>query len=140
MNKQEFMAISLPYGVKCEVKNQFGTNEVIKIDTISIQVIGSCGCYYKTGKPILHPLSDLIKEIEHNGETFTTTDITNNYLDRQRKSVLAELENMAKHNYFDGYLPFYVCEKLIEYHFDICGLIEKGEAIDVNTLEVNPYK
>ena len=30
--------------------------------------------------------------------------------------------------------------KLIEWHFDIAGLIEKGEAIDVNTLPENPYK
>lgn len=29
--------------------------------------------------------------------------------------------------------------KLIEWHFDIAGLIERGEAIDVNTLETNPY-
>ena len=36
--------------------------------------------------------------------------------------------------------PFYVIEILVKNHFDIVGLIEKGEAIDVNTLEVNPYK
>ena len=36
--------------------------------------------------------------------------------------------------------PFYVIEILVKNHFDIVGLIEKGEAIDVNTLDVNPYK
>ena len=30
--------------------------------------------------------------------------------------------------------------KLFEWKFDIFNLIEKGEAIDVNTLKVNPYK
>ena len=30
--------------------------------------------------------------------------------------------------------------KLIKLHFDVAGLIEKGEAIDVNSLEINPYK
>ena len=30
--------------------------------------------------------------------------------------------------------------QLIEWHFDIANLIEQGEAIDVNTLEENPYK
>ncbi len=30
--------------------------------------------------------------------------------------------------------------RLIEWHFDIAGLIEKGEAIDINTLPENPYK
>ena len=36
--------------------------------------------------------------------------------------------------------PFYVIEILVKNHFDIAGLIEKGEAIDINTLEENPYK
>ena len=36
--------------------------------------------------------------------------------------------------------PFYVIEILVKNHFDIAGLIEKGEAIDVNKLEENPYK
>ena len=29
---------------------------------------------------------------------------------------------------------------LIKKHFDVAGLICKGQAIDVNTLKVNPYK
>ena len=37
-------------------------------------------------------------------------------------------------------MNFYTIKKLIEWHFDIANLIEKGEAIDVNTLETNPYK
>ena len=36
--------------------------------------------------------------------------------------------------------PFYVIEILVKNHFDIAGLIEKGEAVDVNTLSENPYK
>lgn len=35
---------------------------------------------------------------------------------------------------------FIAFQKLIEWHFDISGLIEKGEAIDVNTLDKNPYE
>lgn len=31
-------------------------------------------------------------------------------------------------------------QKLIEWKFDIANLISKGEAIDVNTLDINPYK
>lgn len=46
--------------------------------------------------------------------------------------------------YRNGFLyvdnQFILFTKLIEWHFDIAGLIEKGEAIDVNTLEINPYK
>jgi len=29
---------------------------------------------------------------------------------------------------------------LIKKHFDVAGLIPKGQAIDVNTLNINPYK
>ena len=35
---------------------------------------------------------------------------------------------------------FTAFQKLIEWHFDIADLISKGEAIDVNALEENPYK
>ena len=35
-----------------------------------------------------------------------------------------------------GYELMYAIKK----HYDIAGLIEKGQAIDINTLKVNPYK
>ena len=35
---------------------------------------------------------------------------------------------------FDSY------QQLIEWHFDLFNGIESGEAIDVNTLDENPYK
>lgn len=35
---------------------------------------------------------------------------------------------------------FQLFQKLIKWHFDLADLISKGEAIDVNTLDVNPYK
>ena len=37
-------------------------------------------------------------------------------------------------------LPIDIVLQLISWHFDIAGLIDKGEAIDVNTLDENPYK
>ena len=43
-----------------------------------------------------------------------------------------------KHEY--NTLPFEIIEWLIIHHFDIAGLIDKGEAIDVNTLPENTYK
>lgn len=41
-------------------------------------------------------------------------------------------ENFPIRNQFKLY------QKLVEWHFDIAGLIEKGEAIDIN--KINPYK
>lgn len=72
-----------------------------------------------TCKPILRPLSDLIKEVEHDGERFVPrskfygnpTDVTINQM------------------------PYAVVQKILSWHFDIFGLIEKGLAIDINTIK-----
>ncbi len=40
----------------------------------------------------------------------------------------------------DLYDGFIIIKILIKYYFDIAGLIDKGEAVDVNTLLENPYK
>lgn len=85
-------------------------------------------------KPILRPLSLLIKEIEINGEKFVPSsrlyrdfDLSPNYYGR--------LGMLFNGNGIDdpihGYL---VVNKLFEWHFDVFGLIEKGLAIDINTL------
>ena len=41
--------------------------------------------------------------------------------------------------YIDWKFLYYI-KHCLENHFDIAGLIEKGQAVDVNTLKVNPYK
>ena len=90
-------------------------------------------------KPILHPLSDLNKEIEHNGERFVPL----------RRLLEKRGFDLSKINqYFvDEYLGFYSDIRLLEipdaimlaeWHFN---LMNEGESfIDVNTLDVNPYK
>ena len=76
-------------------------------------------------KLILRPLSDLTKEIEHNGERFVPIVLLEDYIDFQY-----------------GYerIEYWKIQQLFEWKFDIFNLIEKGEAIDVNTLQTNPYK
>ena len=81
-------------------------------------------------KPILRPLSDLTKEIDVNGEKI----IPINYLCEQ---VLHELRRIIEHFIIYGSygeLPYWVSLYLFECHFDVFGLIEKGLAIDINTL------
>lgn len=98
--------------------------------------------FYKTGKTfdfnlLLRPLSDLTKEIEVNGEKiFPIKWLKQNYTDHKLKlegnciilsdSYSLEQDILAA--------PFAIIEKLYEWHFDIHGLIEKGLAIDINTL------
>ena len=129
-------------------------------------------------KPILRPLSDLTKEIDHKGEKFVPivqlakiagfevelfgfTIETSHYSFREhgfRYGVLLKggavkngsYDFVYDHEISAFYNTYPTCkqihnqlplfQKLIELHFDIAGLIEKGEAIDVNTLEINPYK
>ena len=79
-----------------------------------------------TFKPILRPLSDLTKEIEVNGEKFVPID------------EIAEIEEVVctySIEFFETsikYLPNWITEKLLEWHFDIHGLIENDLAIDKN--------
>ncbi|MCP1996642.1 hypothetical protein [Flavobacterium sp. HSC-61S13] len=79
-------------------------------------------------KPVMHPLSDLAEEITHNGETFVPYDELDNY------------HNFSKVNYNDiekdpTRYPYTIVCKLLEWHFDIFGLIENNLAININTLD-----
>lgn len=95
-------------------------------------------------KPILRPLSDLINEIEVNGKRFVPVewfeigddDNGTEYDHGNIKTILSLIE-ISKHNCFHDaqYLPYLLIQKLFEWHFDVFGLIEKGLAIDINTIE-----
>lgn len=71
-------------------------------------------------KPILRPLSDLIKEIEVNGEKITPIDRLN------CTSLYQDTDGCLNIGFKDT-------QKLFEWHFDIYGLIENNLAIDINT-------
>lgn len=79
-------------------------------------------------KPILRPLSDLTKEIQSGGKIWYPTDHWDDHSDGLKLN--SELINMAEHNYCDFHLPYFVMEKLFEWHFDVFGLIPKGLAIE----------
>ena len=63
MTKQEFMAMSLPYGLYCSVSNGKVNYNCVRQTNVNYalefhdKLIVSC--------PILYPLSDLTKEINH---------------------------------------------------------------------------
>jgi len=95
-------------------------------------------------KPILRPLSDLIKEININGETMAPCDYFE-YGDENQDEIFRnasrDLETIGKYNLHHDiqFQPNGVIEKLFEWKFDIFGLIDHNLAIDVNTLQENPY-
>jgi hypothetical protein len=102
---------------------------------------GSTGKSLKEIKFLLRPLSDLTKEIDVNGEKFVpklelnelcrnlpfyrVTDFRLFGIDEVLSDFRSEYDLMDIYN---------VIQKLLEWHFDIYGLIPSGLAIDINTL------
>lgn len=148
MDKKEFLSFSLPYGLKFKdtFRNSINLLTGIKSNDNDSNYEGgvySNGCYMSwiNCTPILHPMSDLTKLIEHNGEKFVPLHrlLEHSYFN------LGAMTNKDIMEFADIYsnvdlitvndLPLY-----LEWKFDIAGLIDKNEAIDVNTLEINPYK
>lgn len=130
MKKEEFLAMSLPYGLKMYKESLRGEKETpYKLTSEWFK----SALEFKN-KPILRPLSDLTKPIEHNGEKFVPIEkVAYSYGYEIRISRNKLLQPIMCEQ-------FNVVLQLIEWHFDIARLIEKGEAIDVNTLPKNPYK
>ena len=136
MNKEQFLAMSLPYQtivcVKYTHKPDSSEYEeltgivdgrVVTGETEEDDIMLPISDY----SIILHPLSDLTKEIEHKGDRFVPKQVLHT-------QYVCEMIGLNPATW-----SFRIMLKLIEWHFDICGLIEKGEAIDVNTLSENPY-
>lgn len=90
---------------------------------------------------ILHPLSDLTKETEHEGESCTLLDMINiqEYRDDptengrypEREGRCLRVVNVW---YAVLQLPYWKMEKFFEWHVDCFSLIENNLAIDINTL------
>lgn len=92
-------------------------------------------------KPILRPLSDLTKEIEHKGEKFVPSEklkeIFPNVSHWQYLTSMAHIWQQYINNLTETNIEYCVIQKLFEWHFDVFGLIEQGLAIDINTHETN---
>ena len=207
MTKQDFLAMSLPYGLHVEVLDYrcdyVGKQYDLLIgilqwskngDLWCVQTLGGARPSFDRIKPILRPLSDLTKPIEHEGEVFVPMVRLFEYIDTNyfhedinlkcinfapEKIISCEYKVyeftkatevilMYKENYTNTFShiksfrynpeirrflmrdetenrPLGVAhqldlfQQLIKWHFDIANLIEKGEAIDINTLENFKY-
>jgi hypothetical protein len=122
------LAPYLPYGLKCKSTTiLFGEedNGIYEMGLISMR-----GVLKGTGKPILRPLSDLISliNIDFEDEKFKPIDVI------IRKggchSAVALHVKIGK-----GTLGFKYFDLLLQWHFDVFGLIEKRLAIDINTIK-----
>ena len=158
MTKQEFLAMSLPYGINILWRD----GERVLLDTRNIRFIFQNDEFTK---PILYPLSDLTKPIEHKGEKFVPIVELAKFL-YKRISIAESFKLIEDRVYFESisdnqfwyskemkcfcsmfensdipvHAQLQLFQQLLKWHFDIADLISKGEAIDVNTLDINPYK
>jgi hypothetical protein len=80
-------------------------------------------------KPILRPLSDLDVIIETNRGWIIPLDV----LKEEDKDFTKDFIEVF------GYeeCKYEIIEKLLEWHFDVFGLIEQGLAVDINTIKAS---
>lgn len=138
------LAPYLPYRVKIIGNTHGEVGTLSALNENSVQIDGRTMQYGWWAdlfdiKLILHPLSDLIKEIEVNGERFVPAeelyegDVWDWKNDREYYGSFYEW--ITSFNLKDvETLEFCHVQKLIEWHFDVFGLIDLGLAIDINTL------
>lgn len=152
------LAPYLPYGLKIFEPVQskllaLNLTTSYNTSTIGLPFLFEDGNYkHGYGLPALHPLSDLTKEIEVNGERFVP------YKELEKELLLEGVVRFGvePHNKWVGFcignnciLPIHdddgevlsecslgIVEKLFEWHFDVFGLIKNGLAIDINTLNL----
>ncbi len=89
-------------------------------------------------KLILRPLSDLTKEIEHNGEKFKPFEKLLEGHIKDGKHYRDILYAIQPAKFYIMSMPYHAMQKLFEWHFDVFGLIPEGLAIDINTIKPQP--
>ena len=138
MTRLEFVSMSLIKGLKGVISID-GEQEIVTLKSIDAdgnEIWISSGNWVYSSlnydiKIICRKLSDLTKPIEHKGEVFVPT--VNLGWNTVNLSFSASNIKMA----VDA-LTLHEAQKLIEWKFNLMD--ENEPFIDVNTLEVNPYK
>jgi hypothetical protein len=82
-------------------------------------------------KPILRPISDLIKKVQIDNEL--VVPIEGMFLPCGERDILTKwaMENKC---WLGEQISYLVYQDLFENHFDVFGLIEQGLAVDINTI------
>jgi hypothetical protein len=131
------LAAYLPYNAK--VLNGWGDVKTLNysfLDDENSGIIRQC-------KPILIPISEIQEDIEYKGKTINVFDLMNEYWEVEFNGVTHDFELP-----FNGFglitlsaeqLPYNLVQTLLEYHFDVFGLIDDNLAIPV-TKDFNPYE
>jgi len=153
MTKQEFMAMSLPSGLKMKAPHGFSPN--------GKESTGVSGVIYLTHNlyadieekvfgdvkfiPIVRPLSDLNKQITHNGKTFVPIAKLFKMPDSEVDIIFASEEcvqfinkrTRCHYSFYVAIMRLTEALKLIEWHFNI---MDDSEPFIPVTETFNPYK
>jgi hypothetical protein len=118
----------LPYGLKA-IATDINLINIVRLNEVEFILKEQSKI-----KLILRPLSDITEEIEHNGEKFTPHKKLNYDL-----NIVSNIDSLYDIDY-NFYSPtvgetWRILQKIIAWNFDVFGLIDKGLAIDINTLE-----
>lgn len=122
------LAAYLPYGLKIQGQTHGEIQEMTGLNSGVVMINHNTKGWaiFFDIKPILRPLSDIEKQIDHNGEKFVPMErLTNMAFVNYEMGLLTIDKDMSLKDYF----------KLLKWHFDVFGLIENGLAIDINTLK-----
>jgi hypothetical protein len=139
--EQKHLAPYLPYGLKIKVidTNFYKYDVMTLCDKSGLSNIGLSDLLDEPQdfKPILHPLSDLKKGFHKDFDEVLFDD--NNYVYTDELGIKAtpsiELfigDGCNNTIIFDSVIEIYYL--LLKHHFDVFRLIQKGLAIDINTL------
>lgn len=128
------LATYLPYDVRIKDYNREGVlfgitgshgGQVQVLNTSTMKICDFKGTLQFV-RPVLHPLSDLDKNIDCVNELYENCSEIDSELD-----YLPEF----KGNLSNSGISYEAMDILISWHFDVFGLIDNGLAIDINTLK-----
>lgn len=145
-----YYAYELLFMSKYKTIHKLGIHNEMRGKGIESRTIDQC----LEMKPLLRPMSDLTKEITHNGETFIPIVrlLRMKFPDEPligRYSIIKVSKSGYPRAYFEFMAtkdiriypfelfdaPYWIIQKLQEWHFDTEKLIERGLAINLNEVD-----
>lgn len=121
--------------VGLERKNSYKLSDNFTVIGRNIEYKNNINLTLRLVKPILRPMSDLTKEITHNGETFIP-------LHRILEAYCFDLAKMDeeyilsfKESLIEVDMSYKTAQMLHEMHFDVNDLIGRGLAINLNEVD-----
>jgi hypothetical protein len=108
------------------------SNRDVLVDIESDTLIYESALNSSLIKPVLRPMSDLIKPIKEAGDDIIPIEVM--FLPLGERKILT---SWAKENrcWLGDQISYLVYQHLFEMHFDVFGLINKGLAIDINAID-----